>query len=138
MIKKIITLSISLILFWSCSLDDGDTTFSLEPIAINSVEVPQEFRFGETYTIEYSFFLPTTCHSFNDLFITGEGSTRNISVISSLINASNCEDLTDELRERTFNFTINSFSELYTLNFFQGIDANGESLFLTFEIPVVQ
>jgi len=139
MIKKIISLSFSLILFWSCNVDEINDNISLEPIAINSADVPQEFKFGETYNIEYSYFLPTTCHSFNDLFITGEGVSRNIAVISSRRNGVGCEELTGELRERSFNFTINDISKAtYTLNFFQGLDDNGESLFLTFEVPVVQ
>lgn len=126
-------------LFWSCSLDDGSSDFSLEPIAIINADVPEEFEFGETYTIEYSFLLPSDCHAFNDLFITGEGTTRNIAVISSRNNGIDCNELTDGLREASFSFRIDNIFDLsYTLNFFQGLDDNGESLFLTFEIPVTQ
>jgi len=137
--KKLFFFSFILVAFWSCSLDDSSNEdFHFEILPIESASVPEEMSFGEVYTIEYSYFRPSSCHGFNDLYYVAENNIRTVAVINTVIDNNACEDLTDELVERSFSFFVQNSSGSYTFKFWQGEDENGEDIYLIHEVLVVQ
>ncbi|MCF6295187.1 MAG: hypothetical protein L3J25_05810 [Flavobacteriaceae bacterium] len=140
--KKIFFFGFVALAFWSCSIDDSiNEDFYFEILPIESASVPTEMRFGEVYTINYSYFKPSSCHFFNNLYYVAESNIRTIAVINKVINNTGnivCEDLTDELEEKSFNFVVNNNGGTYVFKFWQGEDENGEDTYLVFEVPVVQ
>ncbi len=135
--KRVILLCLAFAFFASCSVDDDNSAdFSFEILPVESVDIPTEFTLGETYPITISYFRPTTCYAFNDLYYLKELNERTVAPINYVFNRNNCETLNDELVEQTFNFIVTSNGS-YIFKFWQGEDADGESQFLTIEVPVV-
>lgn len=134
--KKQLLFCFSLLLLWSCSLDDNDTNFHFEFLPVESATLPDEFVLGNTYTIDYSYYRPSTCHGFHDLSYGISENQRTITVINIVYEENNCEPLTDELVERTFDFKV-LYDQTYVFKFWQGEDEDGNDLFLTYEVPVV-
>ena len=65
--KRLIIITLSLILFASCSSDDG-LEYSLEILPVESVNIPESFTLGEIYPITVSYLRPTTCHSCKEFY----------------------------------------------------------------------
>ena len=66
--KRLIILSLTLILFASCSLKDDGIDYTLDILPIESVDIPDTFTLGETYPITVSYFRPSTCHAFKEFY----------------------------------------------------------------------
>lgn len=143
MIKKLFLSSICILLLFSCNNDDDLEEISLEFLPISTVNVPFEVRFGEVFEVQYTYTSPSTCHAFNDLLVTGEVLTpvRTFSLISSVREnneINNCQPQS-EIIERSFTFFANRDpGSSYFFNFWHGTDENGQDMFLTFEIPVIE
>lgn len=133
---------------WSCSIEgpvvNADGEFILEILPIESASVPDEVLLGETYTISYSYFKPSTCYLFSDLYYVSENNVRTIAVINKVLNASGniiCETLTNQLEERSFTFVADitdNINDAYIFKFWHGKDNNGQDTFLVFEVPIMQ
>jgi len=140
--KKIFLFGFIVVAFWSCSLDDSlNDDFYFEILPIESAYVPDEMHFGEVYTINYSYFKPSSCHMFYDLYYVAHSNIRTIAAINKVITGDGnvvCEDLISELEERSFSFVVNKNLGTYVFKFWQGEDENGEDTYLIFEVPVVQ
>ena len=135
--KRVIILCLTLIFFASCSLNDDDGNFNFEILPVESVDIPTEFALGETYPITISYFKPTTCYAFRDFYYIKDLNERTVAPINYVFERNDCETLNDELVEATFNFIVTSTGS-YIFKFWQGEDNNGESQFLTIEVPVVE
>lgn len=138
--KKILVLSVIITAFFSCSTDDSPSSvFYFEILPIETVFIPSEVEFGQTYTIDYNYLRPTNCHFFSDLYYLVEGSTRTVAVVNSVLNSTeeNCESLTSDLVESSFDFYVRQESGSYTFKFWQGEDENGDDIYLVYEVPVV-
>lgn len=136
--KRVIMLCLTLVLFASCSVNDDDNlNFSFEILPVESVDIPDEFVLGETYPITISYYKPTTCYAFNDFYYLKELNERTVAPINYVFERNNCEPLENELVEATFNFIVTSNGS-YIFKFWQGEDDNGESQYLTIEVPVVE
>lgn len=133
--KKLIALSVVLLLFASCSLDDDSQNYSFEILPVESVDIPDEFTLGETYPITVSYFKPSTCHSFKEFYYAKKNNERTVATINYVFENNTCETLTDELVEATFNFIVTSNGS-YIFKFWQGEDGSGEDQYLTIEVPV--
>ena len=134
--KKLIALSLVLLLFTACSVDDNND-YSFEILPVESVTIPDEFSLGETYPITISYFRPTSCHSFRELYYVKENNQRTVAPITVAFEDNNCEALEDELIETTFNFVVTSNGS-YIFKFWQGEDENGEDQYLIIEVPVTE
>jgi len=78
---------------------------------------------------------------FYDLYYVAHSNIRTIAVINKVITSNGnivCENLTNELEEKSFNFVVNQNGGNYVFKFWQGEDENGEDIYLVFEVPVVQ
>jgi hypothetical protein len=132
--KKIVLFLSILFLVFSCTSDDKKVHY--ETLPIQDVVVPNSFTLGQTYTITVRYFRPTTCHAFDDFYYEKALNVRTIAVQSIVFENNNCSDLTDELKETTFDFFVANEGS-YVFKFWQGKDAQGEDMFLEFEVPVI-
>jgi len=137
--RKILFASFIMLLLGSCSVESDriNDGFYFEYVPIETVDMPAEFELGQTYEIEYTYYRPTTCHVFNDLYYVAEFNQRTIAVINTVYpeSSSPCEDLELEIITRTFNFVVNNNSTYY-FRFWQGTDSNNQDLYLEIEVPV--
>jgi len=135
--KRLLVLSLTLVLFASCSLDDDSTNYSFEILPVESVDIPSAFELGETYPITVSYFRPSTCHSFREFYYLKETNERTVAPVNNVLENTNCSDLENDLVEATFNFIVTSNGS-YIFKFWQGEDANGEDQYLIIEVPVIE
>ena len=136
--KRLIILSLTLILLVSCSISDNGSSYdgySLDVLPIESVNMPDTFTLGETYPITVHYFTPSTCYSFKEFYYLKNNNERTVAVINYVADNPNCTDLQDELTEATFNFVVTSNGS-YVFKFWQGTDENGDDQYLTIEVPV--
>ena len=136
--KKIVflILLVGLALFNSCAVDDSVAEFQIEFVPIETVEIPAEFDFGETYTITVTYKRPTTCHSFSSFnYVPEQGNVRNVAVVNFVTFGNDCETLEDDVQSESFSFSVLD-TNTYTFKFWQGKDDNGQDMYLIFEVPV--
>ena len=134
--KRLLVFCLTLILFASCSVDDDSTSFSFEVLPIESVDIPDEFELGETYPITVSYLRPSTCHGFKEFYYLKENNERTVAPITYVFDNNDCQSLEDKLVEATFNFIVTSNGS-YIFKFWQGEDTDGETQYLTIEVPVI-
>ena len=132
--KKIISLLALFFLFNSCTPDSDTYLFELLPI--QSVDIPTEFTLGQTYPITVHYNLPTSCHYFNTMYYDKNLNVRTIAIESAVAQHNNCVATPNDASTYTFNFYVTSNGS-YIFKFYQGQDANGQNIFLEYEIPVV-
>ncbi len=123
--KRLFFICITLLTLWSCSLDDNSIDFEFIPI--EDVVIPESFTLGEVYQIDVTYYRPTTCHAFHDLYYVAEENQRTVAVINIVYDNSNCQPLNDELIETSFNFNV-VYDQTYVFKFWQGMDENGDLL----------
>ena len=135
--KKLLALSLALILCASCDLnDDNSGNYSFEILPVDSVDIPSEFVLGETYPITVTYLKPSTCHSFREFYYVKNLNERTVAPIMYVFENNNCETLDDVTEDATFNFIVTSNGS-YIFKFWQGEDANGDDQYLTIEVPVI-
>ena len=134
--KRLLVFCLTLILFASCSVDDDSTSFSFEVLPIESVDIPDEFELGETYPITVSYLRPSTCHGFKEFYYLKENNERTVAPITYVFDNNDCQSLEDKLVEATFNFIVTSNGS-YIFKFWRGEDTDGETQYLTIEVPVI-
>ena len=134
--KRLLVFCLTLILFASCSDDEDSTSFSFEVLPIESVDIPDEFELGETYPITVSYLRPSTCHGFKEFYYLKENNQRTVAPITYVFDNNDCQSLEDKLVEATFNFIVTSNGS-YIFKFWQGEDTDGETQYLTIEVPVI-
>ena len=136
--KKLIVICFILTVVWSCSLSDDSDNFEYELVPIESVSMPDTFIRGEIHTIVYTYYRPTTCHGFHNLYYVSEDNERIVGVVNTVFDNTNCEALeenSDNLIEKTFDFKpLNTGT--YIFKFWQGLDENEEDMYLEYEILV--
>ncbi len=126
----------------SCSLDDDNAadaqSFYFEIMAIESVEMPEEFIFGETYEIFMDYIKPTSCHVFNDFLYQINGQERTVGIWNTVYTDGVCEE-DPETVTVSFQFLVTSL-DTYVFKFYQGEDeaSNGVDQYLIIEVPVVE
>jgi hypothetical protein len=135
--KKLVIISLALLFFASCSIDNDGENFNFDVLPIESVEIPDEFALGETYPIKVNYFRPSTCHFFKDFYYFKENNERTVAIINTDFDRSDCADFTDELVDATFNFKVTGNGS-YIFKFWQGEDENGEDQYLIIEVPVTE
>lgn len=134
--KRIISLFAVFFLLNSCT-PEPDTQYLFELRSIESVDIPTEFTLGQTYPITVHYTVPTSCYYFSSLYYDKNLNVRTIAVETAVAQTNNCHDLTpaEGASTYTFNFYVTSNGS-YIFKFYQGKDANGENVFLEYEIPV--
>ena len=135
--KRAVFLMVVMVLQYSCSLETSsdEPSFYFETMPMESVELPLEFNYGETYTVNVSYEVPSNCYNFSDIYIENNGNTRTIAVINSVISDRICEPFNDRLAVASFDLKIES-RDSYVLRFWKGKDLNGQDNYYIVEIPV--
>ncbi|WP_284650935.1 hypothetical protein [Flavobacterium terrisoli] len=132
--KRIISLLALIFLFNSCIPDDGPTyTFELRPVI--SVDMPDEFTLGETYTITLHYNRPTTCHFFNTIYYDKNLNVRTIAIETAKEERNGCMESPEDETTCSFDFLVTSNGS-YIFKFWQGKDEQGNNIYLEYEIPV--
>jgi hypothetical protein len=139
--KKLLFIGLIAMMFSSCSVDDSPLgqDFHFEILPIEEVLLPESFTPGEFYQIDYSYYKPSTCYTFNELYYLAEGDYRTVAVINTVLDEANgliCEPLEDELEWRTMFFECKKNFGSYIFQFWQGQNENGEDQYLVMEVPV--
>jgi len=139
--KKLLFIGLFAMVFSSCSIDNssGEQVLHSEFLPIEQVLMPETFTPGEFYQIDYSYYRPSTCHSFNGLYYLAEGDFRTVAVISTVYEETEgliCEPLDMELEWKTLNFECKKNFGTYIFQFWQGQDENGDDVYLVMEVPV--
>ena len=139
--KKLIHIVLFSMVFLSCSIDDTPygPGFHFEILPINEVLMPESFTYGEFYQIDYSYYKPSTCYTFNELYYLVDGDYRTVAVINTVLEETDeiiCEPLEDELEWRTLFFECKKNFGSYIFKFWQGQNENGEDVYLLMEVPV--
>ena len=137
--KRFIPLFLVAFLILGCSDDDNnynDHDFYLEYVSVLSADVPDEFIFGYTYRLNLTIELPNRCYYYyNQYDYFYEVTSRLISPIGHVAEGVPC---TPNITETTFSILVQALqSEPYIFKFYQGVDADGEDMFLTIEVPVI-
>jgi len=133
--KRFLLISLSLILFHACSLDDNSVDYSLELLPVESVDMPETFKRGETYAITVKYFKPSSCYTFKEFYYLKENNENTIAVINYKYVDNNCIVLDDELVEATFNFEVTDNGSCI-FKFWKGVNDYDEDIYLTMEVPV--
>ncbi|TAI48510.1 hypothetical protein [Flagellimonas allohymeniacidonis] len=131
----LLILMIGLLGLMGCGDDDGSTGFQFVLLEVTEANFPDAFTVGEVYSIEVTYLNPDACTFFETFDIIGTGQTeRQVIPIASRFPEEAC---TLDIEERTATFEFEVFyDQLHVFHFFTGRDSNGESQFLTYEIPV--
>ncbi len=136
--KKFIPLFLVVFLIFGCSDDDNNAhAYHLEYVNVKSTDVPDEFIFGSTYLVNVTIELPNSCYFYyNQYDYFYEGTSRLIYPIAHIDDGVPC---TENIREVTFSIPVTALQdEPYIFKFYQGEDADGQHIFLTIEVPVIQ
>ena len=122
----------------SCSTDDA-TTFYFDFVAVDNVsEIPEAFVLNQPDTLQISYLRPSSCHGFDGFDIEKDGDIREITIINKVVEQSNgCPDLVNDVRTAPLVFNPEEVGEV-TLKFFNGEDVNGNPIFLTFNVPIIE
>jgi len=101
--------------------------------------LPDRFIRGETVEITVSYLRPSSCHSFSGFELEGTENERTVAIINVVIDDNTvCENLREsDLRSESFTFMV-GLQNTYIFKFWQGKDAEGNNIFLTKEINVVE
>lgn len=136
--KKLFYLCIILLSFNACSIDDNNPNddFFFEILPIESVIMPEEFVFGQSYEISVTYIKPSGCYIFNDFYYVSEFNQRTVAIINTVYTNNQCQSLNEEV-EVSFNFLANN-NETYIFKFWQGEDENGNDLYYIVEVPVIE
>lgn len=134
--KKGLTLLIGLTIF-CCSPSNDSLESYQEALPIESADLPDEIRVNEDYEIALSYLRPTTCHAFNDILLQKNDNQGTVYVIGTVFQSNgNCTELNTEL-EASFSFKATQIGS-YIFKFWQGQDDNGEDIYLSIEVSVIE
>ena len=124
-------------ILYSCSLGDDSLDTHFEIIPVESVSMPDEFILDEIHLIELTYFRPSTCHAFNNIYYVAESNERTVAVVNIVFDSNdNCEEILIE-SEASFNFKPTELGP-YIFKFWQGKNDDGEDLYMIVEIQVIQ
>lgn len=142
--KKIVFALMVLVAMSSCSVDDDASNTSYELAEITGNSLPDEFVFGETYSIEIDYLLPSECNSFVAVDARRAGSTSQertqiyIGAVTTVNNSANCDpNVSGNEGSSNFSITIDE-DEDYTFYFWTGIDANDRPIYTEVVVPVAE
>ena len=136
--KYLLIMIVALTVSVSCNDDDDNYhEYHLEYVNVTSEDLPEVFVYGQTYRINFTAELPNSCYfNYNQYDYIYEGTARLIYPIAHVDDDVAC---TPNIRETTYTIPVQALqSEPYIFKFYQGEDADGQDIFLTIEVPVIE
>ena len=139
--KKLLLFFFALVTLSSCSINDDDepqNNILYAYAAIDEVVMPDAFVLGEEYEIKITYTNPSPCHEMFGFEYVPENQTHYFGIVSSFNpNDPLCSDEVGSTEEYVWKFRANR-NEKYIFKFWTGIDSNGEAVFLTREVEVLE
>jgi hypothetical protein len=132
--KRFIGLFMLSLILTSCELDNDVPNFNFEIIAIDSVDMPESFVYGETYDISITYTSPGSCYDFYDFFYDINENERTVAIINVVYGDEPCT-LEEESITVDMNFLVNSL-ETYIFKFYLGTNDEGVDEYQIIEVPV--
>ena len=133
--KHYLILLFAVITLASCSSND-DVNYHFEYVPVLSADVPIEFIHGETYRLTVTYEMPNSCYSFYHYDYIYDDTSRMIAPIAIVNDDEVCTQIP---YEGSFFIYVQALQlEPYIFNFWQGEDADGEPIYLTIEVPVIE
>ncbi|MGV6830212.1 MAG: hypothetical protein ACWA5P_01460 [bacterium] len=139
--KRCVMIMLCLSVFWGCSESSTDQdNFSFEILPIATVDIPETLINNDVNRITFSYNVPSSCHTFSDLYYIENGNQRTIAVVNLVTESfgsnQQCESYTDIIDERGFDFYAPPGFDSIIFNFWQGEDEAGDDIYYTVEVPV--
>lgn len=134
-----------LLVLTACSKDNQvaysdnltNQSYVIANIPIDNISLPDSFVYGETYTIDFEYTLPSKCYYYNNLEYSIANQTEiNLAVAVYVDLVSDCI-LEEKQEQNSFIITINLL-ESYKFKLWTGKDDHGEDTFKEIVIPVVE
>lgn len=133
--KKILIITVLFMSFVSCSKTDERLPLTLNSAPITSLEVPENFQFGETYNLIVNYNLPSSCYKFFNIDYVYNGSQRDISVlIYEDVNAICPQVVVPDHKIIPVKVLQH---EDYTFNIWKGKDDSGKDIIESIVVPVI-
>lgn len=137
--KRIYAIALLLVFVWSfsgCEIDSGEN-FHFKALEIIEADVPENFVLNQSHNIPVTFIRPDDCTFFQGFDVASEaGGIRTIVAIGSVLTEEDCNESEESVSE---TFTINAIvGGTYSLRFYTGDDANGNPIYLEYEVPVME
>lgn len=126
-----------LVIITSCSNDDiNDIDFNYELMPVSSVSIPDTLTYGEDSFLSLSYLRPSTCHAFAGFNLIENEQEIKLSILNTVVqNGSNCEDLENMTATETFEFAVER-EDYYIFKIYQGLDEEGNEVYLTKEVMI--
>lgn len=136
--KRIVITCLLAISLISCS-DEEVPIFFFEFVPVESVtNIPDNFTVNKPDTLQISYFRPSTCHGFDGFEVEKEGNSRNIALITKVVEErGDCQPLDEDVRVAPLIFKPEETGSV-TLRFFQGKNDQGENQFLIVDVPIIE
>tara|TARA_R100001369_G_scaffold13407_1_gene27742 strand:- start:529 stop:939 length:411 start_codon:yes stop_codon:yes gene_type:complete len=134
--KYLLSIVVVIVTLTSCNIDDDVPSFYLEVLPIESVEMPEQFIYGEIHEIFIDYIRPSSCYVFNDFLYQINEQERTVGIINTVYTDNACEENAETVTV-SFQFNVTSF-ETYVFKFYQGEDEDGIDEYLIMEVPVVE
>lgn len=135
--KKFIFITLSSLLFFSCSLDNPNEEYILEIVPVSTVEMPTKFRVDSITEIPITYIRPTSCHVFSNFYYNSIGNERTVAVYCTKIGNSNC--INDSGNNYPLTVPLNfkpKNTGTYNFRFWTGVDTNGTDQYIEHEVVV--
>lgn len=122
----------------SCSAIDDENGLNFQRLNVRSVVLPDTLIQGHPYRFQVTYNRPTICHAFGGFDYRSNGNFRDIIVIGAVEeDRVGCDPQEGITGTADLNF-VTERDDFYVFRFYQGDDEDGNPLFLTREIPVLQ
>lgn len=134
--KFVLLLSLSAVVFTSCSIEDDGPNFHFTALEIVSAELPESFELDSTYVVTVDYLKPDECTFYEGFDVVKEELTvREVVAVGTVrTDIEACAEAVVE-ETATFNFKV-IYTEPYTFKFYTGNDSDGEPEYLEVIVPV--
>lgn len=132
-------------LFGACSSDGLDSMSNDAPfdevssvianLPLSSIDLPDNFVLGETYTIDFQYTLPSECYYYESLDYSVVNSTEIILAVEVYVDLESSCDQAEKEGENSFVITIDHNQD-YKFKLWKGTNAQGDDVFEDFIVPV--
>ncbi|MDT0294765.1 hypothetical protein ACFQ3R_03605 [Mesonia ostreae] len=128
---------ILLVTLASCSSDDiDDVDFTYELMPISMANIPDTLTYGENSIITLDYLRPSTCHAFAGFNVIENEQEITLSILNTVVqNGSNCENLDNVTASENFEFLVER-EDYYIFKIYEGIDEEGNEVYLTKEVMI--
>lgn len=135
--KKLVLFLFITGLFTGCSIEDDNQQPKMDVwVPIQSVEMPDNFEKGKSFSVDLIYERPTRCHVFSGINKELVGSNELFFGVINSYDPTNPNCHEEEGLTGDIGFSIDlGKEEFYIFNFWQGVDENDEPVFLTIEVP---